>query len=135
MKSSGDWHIMKCTLCGAYGVHSKCRLTKGPLECVHCLQKQQNDDNIPGAANTNVAAKSAKIGEKDEANENKVFKMVESNLYKLKPRSLCLMNVDEKPTRDPMGDEERAEMRNERLERFFIQSDFSAKPRPFPWLV
>lgn len=67
--------------------------------------------------------------------EKKVWKLVMSNMTKHRSHSLTLVDSNDTSYVDPLGDNERAKMRNIRLETFFESADFSVKPPPLPWLI
>lgn len=159
VKKRGEWKIVKCYCCGAAGVHSKCNNSTESYICPNCLEKSrhaENSSDIPQnttSSNTHVNQPSTSkacnenamndsLGkdkhwcqELHDENENKVWKLVDTNLLTFRKATMHLTEPDKPPNDDPLCDNERKNMRKNRLDMFFARADFGAKPPPPPWLI
>ncbi|XP_031626548.1 PHD finger protein 7-like [Contarinia nasturtii] len=144
----GQWLVDRCRYCGDSGNHVACRVSNinETFECSDCrhktlisVQTTSTNKNTTRSEAINDKPKTTiqrrKRRHEFESDENKVWKLVKTDLLPFRNTSFMLTTLDEKVHVDPLCREQEEEMRQARLKLFIDKADFSAKPPPFPWLA
>lgn len=71
----------------------------------------------------------------DKEGDGKVFKMIPTERLESRRSTLELVEPEDESMEDPLRDEQRNHMRQNRLDMFFSNAKFDSKPPPPPWLI
>lgn len=156
VKNQGKWMIYRCRYCGSVGIHAGCRENEstGPYGCKSCIERDSilicvqtqssNNNNsdkvhdiskLDGADSSNQSSNRKRKHDFDEEGDGKVWKMVPTAVTSHRESTLCLTNPEEEPNADPLDNNARQNMRQNRLNMFFSTANFDSKPQIPPWII
>lgn len=163
-RKNGKWKLLKCAVCGGKGVHVGCRDevetetdNTDQFMCDDCHVKSfrsitgedesMDSQHLEQSSTTEEVADADNLARLTIPRRNQtqpqgnnddaimVLKKVRTNKTVSRKEILCLVNLKEDTHADPLGDEERGEQRQSRLDHFFRKANFDSKPPPPPWLL